>query len=172
MPLLVTAPGLFGPLPGTTNALGRMLRGYPAAPALLTEMLAAEPEAEIWLTTRKSSRWAKSVFASLSKVRDPGMDVAAFAKKMARLRHVTEALDALHPVRVFPMEEAEDHPFGVAGPIVDALALPPEVMDRLPGAVRETGGPRADTPPAELDIIRARREQAASRRARSEGRSP
>lgn len=170
LPLLVSAPGLLGPLPGTANAFGRMIRGYPAAPVLLREMLAAEPEAEVWLTTRKSSRWAKSVFASLSKTGNPRLDVEAFSKKMPRLREVAEALDAMHPVRVFPMEEAEDHPMGVAGPILDALSLPPEVMERLPGHRSRTQALAAEASPAELDIIRARREQAASRRARSEGR--
>ena len=171
-PIFVTAPGLFGPMPGTTNAFGRMLRGYPAAPVLMREMLVAEPEAEIWLTTRKSSDWAKSVHASLSSIRDPGMDAATFAKRLPRLRDVAEGLDAMHPVRVFPMDDAEGHPLGLTGPILDALGLPPETMARLPGGQARVPAAAALPSSAELDLIRTRREQAAIRRARSERRAP
>lgn len=171
-PVLISSEELCGVLPGRHG-----VSGYAAVPEILSAICAGiqrsswGPEADprVHLTTRAAGPWLNSAWWQTLRSTRLTEDEAGFAERLSGAADLDAAVAAvaraLGPGRVTSsaLEDAADLPLGPLDPILDQLALPPDIRQALRPAAPVNRRPdpailaemlalnRSDLPDAEVE---------------------
>jgi hypothetical protein len=168
--LVISCEGLSGHLPGWPR-----VESYVAAPvtaAYLTGYLAERfPQAKIQIvySTRDPESWLHSAWRHHLLSHRMTLDWADYAARFAGsadlagiAAQVAESLSPL-PVFTLPLEEAQNHPQGPGGALLELLDLPDAVRDQLMPVGHGNRGPDPATATQLLDLNRSGMTDAAVR---------
>lgn len=157
--LLLSCEGLSGHLPGWPN-----VDSYAAAPvttAFLTGYFADRfPQADIKVvvTTRDPGSWLSSAWRHHLLGQRLRMDWDAFSTTYGPASHLLDSVraiaEAVQPATLYtlPLEEAQTHPQGPGGALLEIAALPPTIRQTLRTVGHDNPGPDAETAKALLAL--------------------
>ena len=126
-PLLISAEDLCGQIPGRNGRVG-----YPQAPLLMAELVAAFPDnadTQIYLSTRERAPWLMSCYGHHLRHAPMRMSEAEFREKQAETPTLSQIAadiaDAVGPTPVTTMaiEDVGGMPQGVITPLLDLAGL-------------------------------------------------